>query len=90
VFQVAIANALGEWIIPPTVISHQSSASELNRKAWKAFRARTNSESLQQSPAEWRMWEGLVMKFHEEVDGDITTRRTWEEIAGQLRAYTKV
>jgi len=95
VFQVAIANALGEWIVPPTTINHQIPTLDLSSKGWKVLEAKYNNLPLDghtktQLIKAWRMWQASIVKFYGQLSEDETSGLTWDEIALQLRTYTEV
>lgn len=94
VFQLAIANALGEWIVPPTTINHQISTSDLSSKGWKVLEAKYNNLPLDghtktQLIKAWRIWQASIVKFYGQSSEDETSGLTWDEIALQLRTYTE-
>lgn len=95
VFEIAIANALGKWIIPPTTINHQISTLDLSCKGWGVLETKykilplTDHTPTHRARA-WRKWQSSIAKFYGQLSEDETTGLTWYEIALQLRTYTEV
>lgn len=77
VFEVAIANAEGQWIIPPTIIHHQMTKREL-------FAA--NVESLRNEAA-FSKFYGDADETEARGMGERTA--TWRELGQELEAYLK-
>jgi hypothetical protein len=96
VFQVAIANAREDWIVPQTSINHCISTLELHRKAgtlWATAHKKIAKDDLSaqdQSMAEWGRWTASILKFYGHTSSNRTPGLTWQEIAAMIREYTKV
>lgn len=77
VFEVAIANAEGQWIIPPTIIHHQMTKRELFA---------VNVESLRNEAA-FSKFYGDADETEARGMGERTA--TWRELGQELEAYLK-
>jgi hypothetical protein len=76
VWQVAIADASGNWIVPLTTINHCMSKQALFDRG----------QLLEES----RRYENTIARFYGVVDEDETPGLTWEEIADLIDQHTKV
>jgi hypothetical protein len=86
VFEVAIANARGGWILLPTTINHQVSPSKLADLLLAANASRTlndNSGSVKWDRSrhynELEYWTSLLARFYDQDSGQ-TSGCTWGEI----------
>jgi hypothetical protein len=77
VYQVAIANACGDWVVPPVVINHGMLVSELEE------RRRSNSPKNQYTCRQ-------ITKFYGSDGAAETAGLSWEMIGDLLDTYTKV
>lgn len=87
VFQIAIINACGDWIVPPVSINHGISTSQLQEKV---------SSTLSSLPRRGRIniprttIHRQLVKFYGTIGEDETPGHSWAEIADILESYTKV
>jgi hypothetical protein len=77
VFEIAIANAEGQWIIPPTIIHHEMTKKEL-------FRA--NAAKLLNSLVFCKLYGDVHTT---EARGIGKRSATWKELGKELEAYIK-
>jgi len=86
VFQIAAANALGEWIVPPTSINHGMSTLEFFKKLESNhLKPRANNNTLRAS-----FWKKQFALHYGAVDDLPTQGISWGEIGGMIDSYTKV
>ena len=76
VWQVAIADASGNWIVPLTTINHRISKLALFERG--------------QLLEERRRYECTIARFYGVVDESETPGLTWEEIANLIDQHIKV
>jgi hypothetical protein len=86
VFQIAVANALGEWIVPPTSINHGMSTLEFFEKLKSNCLQRRGSNDTYRGS----LWKGQFAMHYGAVD-DLPTRGiSWGEIGDMIDSYTTV
>jgi hypothetical protein len=78
IYEIALANAHGEWIVPQTMINHNVTTAELADR----------SQSKRIAP--WLSEHQLIRKSYGTVDDTFTSGMTYEEIAGRIAQYTRV
>jgi hypothetical protein len=87
VFQVAIANACGDWIVPPVSINHAISTSQPQENILSTLSSLLGRRRL--NIPRIAVHRQLV-KFYGMIGEDETPDRSWAEIADILESYTKV
>jgi hypothetical protein len=64
VFEIALANACGDWIVPPTSINHCISTLELCEKANSQWHLLQDKYDDSQHTGEMPIWYSHVLKFY--------------------------
>jgi hypothetical protein len=90
IFEIALANANGHWIIPPTSINHGISTLELCEKANTQWHLLKEKFSRPNHDAQMPMWHSQVTKYYGSVSHGETPGLSWDEIADIINQYTKV
>ena len=87
IFQIAIANACGDWTVPPVSINHGILISELAEKAssFLSFLGGPRKVSGLRCAAHRQ-----ISKFYGPIGDNETPGRSWAEIADMIENYTKV
>lgn len=86
VFQIAAANALGEWIVPPTSTNHGMATLEFFDKLKSNCLQRRESNDTYRGS----LWKGQFAMRYDAVD-DLPTRGiSWGEIGDMIGSYTTV
>jgi hypothetical protein len=90
VFEIALANANGDWIVPPTSINHSIAISELYQKG-VAHLLSTQKDSSQQENREMSFrFRSQIAKYYGSPNDHETPGLSWEKIAEAIADYTKV
>lgn len=96
VFEIAVADANGDWIVRPTSINHRISQQELWERymaAYNKYHDQGTPELADQKRASQRLaiFRANFAKYYGGGGGSqLTVGRTWEEIAGEIDEHTKV
>lgn len=96
IFELALANAHGNWIVPPTSINHHISTKELYEKAKSHWLSKTrdnphiNEYRLEHLRTQFYYWRSLILKYYGSIDDAETPGLSWEEIADLIDKYTSV
>jgi hypothetical protein len=90
IFEVALANARGDWIIPPTSINHQISTYELEQKIlwhddlyWRATAVSEKDRDCQRPMLS-------IGRYYGPTSDQTTPGMSWEEIASKIADYIKI
>jgi hypothetical protein len=91
IFEFALANARGNWIVPPTAINHRMPKQEFAKRLMDAQSQRRHKFGSAIYDRELMIWKSQLAKFYGGADwADETPGRTWAEIAEMINKYTKV
>lgn len=96
IFELALANAHGNWIVPPSSINHHISTEELYEKAKSHLLSKTrdnphiNEYRLEHLRTQFYYWRSLILKYYGSIDDAETPGLSWEEIADLIDKYTSV
>ena len=92
VFEVAIANAKGSWVIPPVTINHQVPLLQLHNKLVRGLKLLRDvpTASKPVSGEDIGTLRHQLEKFYGPYASSCTSSLTWGEIAELLDEYTQV
>lgn len=88
VFEIAMANALGEWVVPPTVIDHCLPVSKIvakARDAWAARQVDVPDFARHKQVGAWHSYEASIAKYYSPNIRQARPFQTWEQVASSLR-----
>jgi len=86
IFQIAVANALGEWIVPPSSINHCMSTLEYFKKLKLCSQQHRRGNNTYHG----LLWKGQFAMHYGNVDEIPTRGISWNEIGDMVDSYTKV
>lgn len=95
IFEIALANARGDWIVPPTTINHRVSLNELARLLMTANGSQEPTAhdrpkyDRSRFKTELDYWRAYLARFYDR-ESDETKGCTWEEIAAKIDQYVQV
>jgi hypothetical protein len=90
VFEIALANANGDWIVPPTSINHKITISELFQKG-VAYLLPSQGDSSQHNHTDRiHRFRSQIAKYYGSSNKSETPGLSWEEIAEAIADYIKV
>ena len=96
IFELALANAHRDWIVPPTSINHHISTKELYEKAKSHWLSKTDDDlhmdkhRLEYQRSKFHFWRLLILKYYGSISNAETPGLSWEEIADLIDKYTNI
>ncbi|RDL32386.1 uncharacterized protein BP5553_08842 [Venustampulla echinocandica] len=85
IFQIAVSNALGEWIVPPPSINHHMSTREYFEKLTSCCKKHGGGQNTYHG----LFYQGQFEKYYGSIDQMTTQGLSWNEIGDLFDSYMK-